>query len=382
MYIKRQIESSIHRHLQNRSEIFVLYGARQVGKSTLLNKVLDETALKILRINGEEFKYQRIFSTRNLEEMAQVVEGYDGIFIDEAQTIENIGVSIKILHDAQPDLKILLSGSSSFELANRVKEPLTGRTRTILLYPLAFRELKSIFNSFELQEYVSTYLVFGGYPGLFQIDGRKQKVKALTEMSSSYLFKDVLAFANLKNPRLLLDLLMMLAFQIGSTVSIHELAKSLKTSSETISRYIDLLEKSFVVFRLSSYSNNLRKEIKKMDKIFFYDLGIRNAIIGNFAKINDRNDVGQLWENFLVVERLKQIEYNDLVRQSFFWRTYDGAEIDYVENYDGHVDGYEFKWFTKKTKAPAAWIKKYPSASYQVINRHAFMDFVMGADLL
>ncbi|HHB78869.1 MAG TPA: ATP-binding protein [Saprospiraceae bacterium] len=381
MYIKRQIESSIHRHLQNRSEIFVLYGARQVGKSTLLNKVLDETTLKILRINGEEFKYQRIFSARSLDEMAQVVEGYDGIFIDEAQTIENIGVSIKILHDAQPDLKILLSGSSSFELANRVKEPLTGRTRTILLYPLAFRELKSIFNSFELQEYVATYLVFGGYPGLFQVDERKQKIKALTEMSSSYLFKDVLAFANLKNPRLLVDLLTMLAFQIGSPVSIHELAKSLKTSSETISRYIDLLEKSFVVFRLSSYSNNLRKEIKKMDKIYFYDLGIRNAIIGNFARINDRNDIGQLWENFLVVERLKQIEYNDLVRQSFFWRTYNGVELDYVETFDGQVHGYEFKWSTKKNKAPITWTKKYPSASYQVVNRHSFLDFVLGVDM-
>lgn len=312
--------------------------------------------------------------------MAGVVEGYDGLFIDEAQSIENIGVNIKILHDAMPELKIILSGSSSFELANRVKEPLTGRTKTILLYPLAYKELTNVFNDFELKEYIKNYLVLGGYPGIFTLENRVQKVRALSELASAYLFKDIFAFAYLKSPRLLNNLLQMLAFQIGNTVSLHELSKSLKTSSDTIGRYIDLLEKSFIVFRLSSFSRNLRKEIKKKDKIYFFDLGIRNAIIGNFADIDERNDIGALWENFLIVERLKQIEYNDLIRKSYFWRTYSGSELDYVETYDGKIDGYEFKWKKEKMRPPDAWTSKYPEATYHAITRNNFLDFVLASD--
>ncbi len=376
MYIKRQVEKSILAHITSEKDILVVYGARQVGKSTMLNKVLDELNLKTLRVNGEEFRYQRVFSSLDLRVMQDFVEGYDVLFIDEAQNIENIGVNIKILYDAKPELKIILSGSSSFELANSIKEPLTGRTKTILLYPLGFSELSHIFNTYELKEFVKSYLVLGGYPRLMSFSERKKKIRALDEMASSYLYKDVLTFAKLKNSKMLYDLLRLLAFQIGNLVSIHELAKTLKTTSETVERYIDLLEKSFVVFRLSGFSKNRRKEIAKMDKIFFFDVGIRNAIIGNFSPLNNRTDVGQLWENFLILERLKVIEYNEWVRKSYFWRTYSGVEIDYVEEYDGRIDAYEFKWGQKTPKVPITWTKNYPDATYQVVNKEIFLDFV------
>ncbi len=377
MYISRQIEQRISNHISEQEEILVIYGARQVGKSTMLNKVLDDMDLNVLRINGEELRYQHIFSSRDLRQMEELVEGYQALFIDEAQNIENIGINIKILHDANPDLKIILSGSSSFELANKVKEPLTGRTKTFLLYPLGYCELSGIYNKYELKENIREYLVLGGYPRLFKFSGRKQKIIALNEMASAYLYKDVLTFANLRNSKKLFDLLRLLAFQIGSTVSIHELSKALRTSSETVERYIDLLEKSFVIYRISGFSGNLRKEITKMDKIFFYDIGIRNAIIGDFSDLNDRNDVGQLWENFLVTERLKLIEYNEWIRKSYFWRTYSGVELDYIEAYNGQLHGYEFKWGNKTTKAPISWTKNYSQATYQLINRDNFLDFII-----
>ena len=378
MYIPRYAEGVLRNHLKKHNEILVIYGARQVGKSTMLQHILMDIDLKMLQISGEELQYQSIFSSLDLDQMERVIEGYNLLFIDEAQHIENIGGNIKLLFDAHPDLKIILSGSSSFELANSIKEPLTGRTRTYFLYPLSFVELRHLYNDFELDGHLREYLIFGGYPKLYSYSERKEKVLTLSELSSSYLYRDVLIFANLRNSKKLYDLLQLLAYQIGQTVSIHELSLKLKLSSETVERYLDLLEKSFVIYRLRGFSRNPRKEISKMDKIYFLDNGIRNAVINNFASIQDRNDIGQLWENFLVMERLKFLRYNQFVRQQHFWRTYTKVELDYIELYDGQIDGYEFKWSSKKKfKAPKTWLNYYPDATFQLIDRSNYMNFIM-----
>ena len=377
MYITRKIEKSILNTLIETNAIIVLYGARQVGKTTLINKVIEKVSLRVLKINAEELKYASLFSSRDLEKMATLVENYDVLFIDEAQTIENIGINIKILHDSIPKLKIILSGSSSFDLSNKIKEPLTGRTKTYMLFPFSFSELEEIHNRFQLQDLLPDFMVTGGYPRLIQFKTRKQTIAHLRELASSYLYKDVLEFSNIKHSKKIYDLLRLLAFQIGHTVSIHELSKNLKISSETVDRYIDLLEKSFIVFRLSGFSRNLRKEISKQDKIFFHDLGIRNSIINNFAPLEDRTDIGQLWENFLVSERLKQTHYNQLYKQTYFWRTYTGAELDYIEEYDGKLYAYEFKWGNKIPKVPKSWVVNYKNAEFDYINRDNFLDFIL-----
>ena len=377
MYITRKIEKSILNTLIETNDIIVLYGARQVGKTTLINKVIEKVSLRVLKINAEELKYASLFSSRDLEKMATLVANYDVLFIDEAQTIENIGINIKILHDALPKLKIILSGSSSFDLSNKIKEPLTGRTKTYMLFPFSFSELEEIHNRFQLQDLLPDFMVTGGYPRLIQFKTRKLTIAHLRELASSYLYKDVLEFSNIKHSKKIYDLLRLLAFQIGHTVSIHELSKNLKISSETVDRYIDLLEKSFIVFRLSGFSRNLRKEISKQDKIFFHDLGIRNSIINNFAPLEDRTDVGQLWENFLVSERLKQTHYNQLYKQTYFWRTYTGAELDYIEEYDGKLYAYEFKWGKKIPKVPKSWVVNYKNSEFDYINRDNFLDFIL-----
>ncbi len=308
--------------------------------------------------------------------MKELVEGYEVLFIDEAQNIQDIGINIKILHDSTPQLKIVLSGSSSFDLANKISEPLTGRTKTYILYPIAISELINSYNKFEIRQSLSDYLTIGTYPKLFNLETRKEKISHLLELSSSYLYRDILQLANIKHSNRIYDLLKLLSFQIGNLVSINELARNLKLSNETVENYIDLLEKSFVIFRLSGFSRNLRKEIKKQDKIYFYDLGIRNAIINNFSNLEFRVDRGQLWENFLIIERMKLNSYREEHKNLYFWRTYTGAEIDFIEEYAGKLHAYEFKWNTKIPKPPKTWLETYKNATFDYVNRDNFLDFV------
>ena len=375
MYITRYQETHILNDVERTNQIIIIYGARQVGKTTMIKHVLQKIDGKTLEINAEELKYHSVLSNQDLSKMKELVAGYDILFIDEAQKINNIGINIKILHDAMPTLKIILSGSSSFDLANKLQEPLTGRTKTYMLYPIGFCELQNLYNSFELKQKLEEFLVLGAYPRLLHIEGRENKTSHLKELSGAYLYKDILELANVKHSNKLYSLLRLLAFQVGSLVSIHELSNSLELSSETVERYIDLLEKSFVITRLSGFSKNLRKEISKRDKIYFYDLGIRNAIINNFETLTDRTDVGQLWENFLVTERLKANENNQNYVNRYFWRTYTGAELDYVEEKGGKLYGFEFKFGTKKQKIPKTWIEIY-SQENKVINKENYIDFI------
>ena len=309
--------------------------------------------------------------------MKLLIEGYDLLFIDEAQRIPDVGINLKILHDALPNLKIIATGSSSFELANRTKEALTGRTWTYELFPISVGELRQQQNAFQLQQRLEEFLRFGSYPDTLQFANSTDKVHYLRELSSAYLYKDILEMASIRHADKLRKLLQLLAFQIGSEVSPNELGNALGMSKDTVNTYIDLLEKAFVVFRLSGFSRNLRKEISKMDKIYFYDLGIRNVVIDNFQPLDLRMDVGALWENFLVIERRKRNAYTAQFANTYFWRTYTGAELDYVEEANGQLSGFEFKFSRKLAKAPASWIAIYPGATFTVINQDNFLPFLL-----
>ena len=300
--------------------------------------------------------------------------------IDEAQRVPDIGLNLKILHDQVPGLKIIATGSSSFELANRVQEPLTGRTRTFHLYPIAFDELRRLSSPIELSGRLDEFLTFGMYPELFSLGNQDKKIEYLIELTTSYLYKDIFELTSIKYARRLDSLLRLLAFQIGSQVSLTELGQQLQMSKDTVSMYIDLLEKAFVIFRLNGFSRNLRKEVCKMDKIFFWDLGIRNAIIDNFKMPENRDDRGKLWENFVISERLKFQSDNHQRTRPFFWRTYTGAELDYVEEEQESLSGYEIKWEKVKNKIPPSWRSAYPNASFAFINKDNFFNFISSPD--
>lgn len=349
-----------------------------MGKTTLVKEIIKHSGKKVLEINADQQVFQDVLSSRDLAKLKGLVSGYELLFIDEAQRIPDIGINLKILHDNLPDLKIIATGSSSFDLSNRIKEPLTGRTWTYRLYPVSAIEWQqyAATNDFEIQLKLDEFLRFGMYPELLLIENYQDKQEYLSEITGAYLYKDILALANLRYPEKLRQLMKLFAYQIGNLVSIHELAVSLQINRETVINYIDLLEKSFVIYRLKSYNRNLRKEVTSMDKIYFYDTGVRNAIIENFSPIDQRQDTGALWENFLMAERLKKLEYQRLFSNRYFWRTYTGAELDYVEERDGKLHGFEFKWKAGKAKPPLSWLESYEGATYQVVNRDNFMEFL------
>ena len=261
-------------------------------------------------------------------------------------------------------------------MESKISEPLTGRVWTYKLYPISFHELALFKNKFELDEWLEERLIFGAYPEIFNMSGETTKREHLQNLSDAYLYKDLLELGDIRNSNKIRDLLKLLAFQIGSEVSISELGTSLGMGKDTVSRYIDFLEKSYVIFRLGGFSRNLRKEVTKMDKIFFYDLGIRNVLIDNLKPLKDRNDTGQLWENFLIVERMKYLAYTQRRVSSYFWRLYTGAELDYVEDTGGNLRGYEFKLGRKVNKAPNGWRATYADASFNCVNRNSYLGFI------
>ncbi len=376
--IKREIEEKIINLLKNQQKIVVLYGARQVGKTTLIKKVVQEFTQKILMVNADEQQYIETLSSRDFNQLSGLIEGYGLLFIDEAQRIPDIGINLKILYDKMPQLKIIVTGSSSLDLANRVNEPLTGRIYTSKLYPVSIAEWQNFtgMNDFETTVQMEQFLLFGMYPEIFSYKNFKEKRKYLDDLCSSYLYKDILSLSNVKYPEKLNQLLKLLAYQVGQLVSLQELSNTLQIHREALINYISLLEKSFVIFRLQGFSRNLRKEVVKMDKIYFYDTGVRNALINNFGPLQMRNDKGQLWENFLMAERMKANEYYEKFTDSYFWRTYSGAELDLVEDKDGQLHGYEFKWGNKQSKSPSSWHENYPNSSFECINMDNFLKWL------
>jgi uncharacterized protein len=376
-YMYTRAYEPLEAHLQP-GKVLVVYGPRRVGKTTLLQNYLGQTRFKYKLDSGDNLQTQQILSSKDFKQILPYVEGYELLAIDEAQNIPNIGMGLKILVDQQPGLRVVVTGSSSFELAGQVGEPLTGRKRTLTLFPLAQSELLSVCNRHELREKLADFLIFGTYPEVVQAVSRQGRIETLTEIANSYLLKDILAFDRVKNSRALLDLLKLLAFQVGHEVSLGELGTQIHVDVKTIQRYLDLLEKAFVIIRLGGFSRNLRQEVTSKSKYFFLDNGIRNAVVAQFNGLDQRNDIGALWENFMVMERLKHRTYSGVYANVYFWRTYGQQEVDLVEERDGRLFGYEFKWsHTKPSSAPKKWIETYPEASFSVIHPDNYQDLVL-----
>jgi predicted AAA+ superfamily ATPase len=360
------------------NKVTVIFGPRRAGKTTLLQSYLGQTRLKYKLDSGDNIRTQQILSSQDFAQILAYVEGYELLAIDEAQNIPNIGMGLKILVDQVPGIRVIVTGSSSFELAGQVGEPLTGRKLTLTLFPLAQSELLPTYNKFELREKLPDFLIYGMYPEVLLAPTRDARIEVLTEIANAYLLKDILAFDRVKSSRTLLDLLKLLAFQVGNEVSLNELGTQLGVDTKTVQRYLDLLEKAFVIVRLGGLSRNLRQEIRNKSKYYFLDTGIRNAVIAQFNSLDMRNDVGALWENLVIMERLKFRSYARLHANMYFWRTYDQQEIDLVEERGGNFHGYEFKWSQNKPASPPSnWTSAYPDAKYAVITPANYGDIVL-----
>lgn len=365
-------------NLIKKQKVLVIYGPRRVGKTTILNDFLSKTKLKYKLDSGDNIKTQQILSSQDFDKILEYASGYEAIAIDEAQQIQNIGMGLKILIDHIPELIIIATGSSSFDLSQKIGEPLTGRKRTITLYPLSQLELLNKYNKYELKEKLEDFLVFGSYPEVITAKTRSEKIIILEELVNSYLLKDILSLGDIKHSKQLVDLLKLIAFQVSGEVSLNELATQVKLDVKTVDRYLDLLEKSFVIRKVNGFSRNLRKEVTSKAKYYFLDNGIRNAIIAQFNKLEDRNDIGALFENFMFSERLKTNAYKERFNLIYFWRTYDKQEIDLVEEAGGKLHGIEFKWSDKaKKKEPKDWKKSYKNADYMVIHKENYLDFLL-----
>jgi len=349
-----------------KGKTIILYGARQVGKTTLAKNLLQDFGETGRYLNCEIFSVEQSLSNAEPEKLKAYLGNYKVIVLDEAQNIPNIGKILKVITDTIKDIQIIATGSSSFDLANKTAEPMTGRVIHHALYPLSTIEIKGNEDWFNVDAKLDRLLRFGSYPEIFVSD-EETAVNKLHELASGYLFKDLLKFEGIKKSNLLKNLVVSLALQLGSEVTYNELAGRLGVNSITVQKYIDLLEQSHVIFRLNSFSRNIRKELSKAIKIYFYDCGIRNALINNFNPISMRNDIGALWENFCVSERLKSNEYANRKVNSYFWRTYDQKEVDYIEEFGGELIGYEFKYSEKqKVKFPKIFTETYNAVVHKV----------------
>jgi len=373
MYITRRLEGVIKANLFQR-KIVVVYGARQVGKTTMVKRIAEDLGEPYSYINCDELDIlSKLQNADNSEALMSIMGGNRLVIVDEAQRVKNIGLKLKLMVDNFPDIQIIATGSSSFDLANEIEEPLTGRNFEFWLFPLSLNELFTKNETVEADRELESLLIYGSYPDVYQLESNDLKAQRAKNLASNYLYKDVLKFNSLRNSDTLLRLLQALALQIGSEVSYNELARLVGVGKQTIAHYIDLLEKTFVVFRLSPYSGNLRKAIGKLRKIYFLDLGIRNAIINNQNPLHLRDDVGKLWENFVISEKYKQQTGLGFKTDYYFWRTYDKQEVDLVENKGGKLTGWEIKWGEKEANPPGAW-KVYPNSSWRLINKHNYFS--------
>lgn len=360
------------------NKVLAIFGPRRSGKTTLVKEYLKKTHFRFRYDTGDNISIHEVLGSQKLELLKEYVGDNELIVIDEAHLIPNIGINLKIMVDNIPDIRIIITGSSSFDLANQIGEPLVGRKFTYLLYPISFLELKPLMSGLEINEMLEKVLVYGSYPEVMSKKTRNERIQTLSEIANSYLFKDILIFEGLKNSTTLLNLLRLIAFQVGSEVSLAELGSSLGIDKKTVARYLNLLEQTYIITPLHPYFTNNRKSITKKNKYYFLDLGVRNAIIGNFNPIKERNDIGALWENFLVIERLKKQAYLPIYSNNFFWRTWEQREMDWVEMRDGKLFGYEFKWNSKaKSKNKKYWLESYANeAIFEIVNQDNFISFV------
>lgn len=378
MIIKRAIFPTLIDSLTT-GKVLLLYGPRRVGKTWLLSAIIEtlQNQETVTLLSGEDRMVQEALSSQVIEQLKAFVGKTTLLIVDEAQKIPDIGLNLKLLVDHIPGLKVIASGSASFELAQQVGEPLTGRKKTFHLYPIAAQEEIDTFGMPYHQSLLEQRLVIGSYPELYAIDSAQHRHDYLRELIDAYLFKDILALENIRNARKLSDLLTLLAFQIGKEVSLNELGNQLELNKQTVSRYLDLLEKAFVIHNVRGFSRNLRKEVTKTSRYYFYDNGIRNALINNFNAPRQRDDIGMLWENYLVAERLKKQAYSGPDANNYFWRTYDQKELDWLEERGGKLFGYEFKYKSQKAKPPKGWLENYDNAEFELINKNNYLKFIL-----
>ncbi len=375
--IPRLVESQVKKYLRPNKAVVIL-GPRRVGKTVLIKKILAETTEPYLLLNGEDVATRELFIRHSKIALKSLLKGKRFLIIDEAQKIPSIGAALKLMIDEIPGLKVLITGSSAFDVENYTGEPLTGRKTTFKLFGISEGELSVRESAIDRQDTLAGRLIFGNYPELLQLETPEEKTLYLRELVNSYLLKDILTFETIRNSDKILDLLRLVAFQVGSEVKVNELANSLQLSRNTVDKYLDLLTKVFIIYKVSGFSRNLRKEVNKSNKYYFLDNGIRNFLVGNLNPVTLRNDKGMLWENYLVSERIKQQNYDNVLVYNYFWRTYDQQEIDWVEDRGGKLYGYEFKWNAdKQPKAPAGWSKNYPAAEYQVVNPLNYRDWLL-----
>ena len=373
--IVRTLQQRIESHLFKDKAIVVI-GARQVGKSTLFKQIISGRTEEVLSLNCDEPEVKEMLGGINTAELKMLIGKHRIVVIDEAQRVKDIGMTLKRITDNFPDVQLMVTGSSSLELQDRLNEPLTGRKYEYHLYPISTRELLDNGGLLAVKQSLESRLIYGSYPDIMNhVDEAKELIMSI---ASNYLYKDLLALEDIRRPALLEKLLIALALQMGSEVSYNELAQTVGSDSKTVEKYIDLLEKCYIVFRLPAFSRNLRNELKKGKKIYFYDNGIRNAVIQNFAPLTLRNDIGALWENFFISERIKANEYEGRYAKSYFWRTTDQQEIDYIEELDGEFTAFEMKWNPRRQTIalPAAFQKSYPVKESVVVTPQNYTEWL------
>lgn len=373
--INRLLQGKILESLAPNKAVLI-FGARRVGKTVMMRQIVDSYSGRTMMLNGEDFDTLDLLQNRSVANYRHLLNGIDLLAIDEAQNVPQIGSVLKLIVDEVPGISVLASGSSSFDLLNKTGEPLVGRSTQFLLTPFSQREIAQRETAFETRQNFESRLIYGSYPEVVMMDSYERKMDYLRDIVGAYLLKDILVIDGLKNSNKMRNLLRLIAFQLGSEVSYEELGKQLGMSKTTVEKYLDLLEKVFVIYRLGAYSRNLRKEVTKAGKWYFYDNGVRNAIIGAFSPLSVRQDVGALWENYIIGERRK-LNFNNLLHKEFyFWRTYDKQEIDLIEESPDGMSAFEFKWGNKMPAAPKVFSQAYPDAVYHVVNKENYMDFV------
>ncbi len=372
--VNRLLYQIIEKNL-SKQKVSLLLGARRVGKTALLKTISNAKKEKCLWLNGEDEDVQKLIENRTVANYKRLLEGYNVLIVDEAQFVPDMGRKAKLMIDEIHPLHIILTGSSAFDIA-QMGEPLVGRTINYRLHPIAQIELSPIENLLVTKQKLEERLVYGSYPEVITAITLQEKQVYLTELINTYLLKDILMFENIKNPQKLRDLLALLAYQIGREVSLDVLGRQLGMSKNTVERYLDLLSKVFVIYKRSGFNKNLRKEIAKSNRWYFYDNGIRNAIINNYSPLAIRTDVGMLWENYILSERIKKNDYTGYAPTSFFWRTYDQQEIDLIEEKDGQLAAFEMKWANDKAKVPIAFAKGYKDVAFTVINQIDYLSFI------
>ncbi len=375
MSMKRYFESQFLKKIKP-NKVLVLLGARRVGKTEFLKTIISQTKEEVVFLNGDDIETHNVLDIQSTANYQRLLGNVKFLIIDEAQEIPNIGKKLKLMVDTIPDLKVVVTGSSAFEINNQIGEPLVGRMSILNMFPLAQLEYAQTETYLETISKQEERLIFGGYPELLKLQSNNEKTEYLKELVQAYLLKDILAFEGIKKRDKIVSLLQKLAYRIGSEISLESLGNELQISKNTVEKYLELFTKVFICYSVSGFSRNRDNEITKMKKWYFIDNGIRNALINNFNPLSNRDDIGKLWENYLNSERIKKVHYQEIRVDAYFWRTHTKQEIDRIETQSEQIAAFEYKWGRENVKTPTEFAKSYPDAEYTVINKDNYLDYI------